>query len=349
MMSSGDTELGGYMPTRSPLWRRYAVIAIQLVAAGAMVAVALTSCTQASHRNSTGSGQRNQRPHNAVRAAAPEYFNQLQPYLSFGWLPPSTTVESGESGTTVQYLSAGQPRVEPAWLLSAYAAGQCIFARLDLRCAGLGQHPDITMTSKLPDIGGLPAFWTGASQTGGILIWQYARGGWARLDFSNSADAVNVADHVGFGATTAPLRFPAQLTGMPGWQLKYARFNPGRGGLLVTDYGFATGAALHAAGPGVPAGYPGVVISDAGVEKLCHFAAGEQTIRTVLAGYQVTVAAGPFKLGGAFHELCAASAGGLSVDVLIAGGHPTVGVTTIFTHLKLLGPDPANWATDPIG
>jgi len=326
--------------------RRLATIATPLIAIVAVTAIALTFGAQAGHRGPLGPGPRHQRTHHARQPSAPVSFNPLHPYLSFGWLPPGTSVVSGESGTTAQYVNAGRPGVQVAWMLSAYAAGHCSVANLHFRCAGLDPRFDVLVSSRLPDIGGRPAYWTGPSQYGGILIWQYARDGWAMLDFHSSADAVRVAEHVIFGGPTAPLKFPVQLTGMPGWQLKYAMFNPGRGGSLATDAGFATGAALHAPGQGSPSGYPEVSITSSG--QPCSFTPGESA-RSVVAGYRVTTTTGPFKLGGTFHEVCAASADGLWVDVTLSGRHAAVDVATIFAHLKLLGPDPANWTTNPIG
>ena len=40
----------------------------------------------------------------------------------------------------------------------------------------------------------------------------------------------------------------------------------------------------------------------------------------------------------------------LSVQVSVGERRPAFDVTTIFAHLKLLGPDPANWTTTrPVG
>jgi hypothetical protein len=48
-------------------------------------------------------------------------------------------------------------------------------------------------------------------------------------------------------------------------------------------------------------------------------------------------------------EVCAAHADGLSVDIEEFGPHPSIGVASLFKHLRLLGTNPANWTSNPIG
>jgi hypothetical protein len=74
-----------------------------------------------------------------------------------------------------------------------------------------------------------------------------------------------------------------------------------------------------------------------------------ERISGVVAGYQVTITSYPSKLGGKFYDLCAPNADGLYVDVTEGSGHAAPGVVAIFSHLLLLGPNPANWTTNPIG
>jgi hypothetical protein len=47
--------------------------------------------------------------------------------------------------------------------------------------------------------------------------------------------------------------------------------------------------------------------------------------------------------------VCAAHADGLSVDIEEFGPHPSIGVASLFRHLRLLGANPANWTSNPIG
>ena len=72
-------------------------------------------------------------------------------------------------------------------------------------------------------------------------------------------------------------------------------------------------------------------------------------MHTVVNGYRVIVARGP-----SGKVLCAANAGGLSVQIEERSNRPgadlaSVDVVGLFArHLHLLGASPAHWATQPI-
>jgi len=49
-------------------------------------------------------------------------------------------------------------------------------------------------------------------------------------------------------------------------------------------------------------------------------------------------------------DLCAAHADGLSLYISQFGTHPPIGLASLFRdHLRLLGADPADWTSKPIG
>jgi hypothetical protein len=49
-------------------------------------------------------------------------------------------------------------------------------------------------------------------------------------------------------------------------------------------------------------------------------------------------------------ELCAAHAGGFAVSIIQYGPRPAIGVASLFRdHLRLLGTNPANWTSNPLG
>ena len=49
-------------------------------------------------------------------------------------------------------------------------------------------------------------------------------------------------------------------------------------------------------------------------------------------------------------QLCAPRARGLIVVISEFGPHPAISVNSLFgRHLRLLGPNPANWTSKPIG
>lgn len=277
---------------------------------------------------------------------APQYFDPLRLYPSFGWLPAGTHVISGETGPTTQNLNAAQAGGPMTWQLTVHAGGQCSTSGMVLHCAGASSLFDVPMTTQLPEINGLPAYWN-VNQVGqGILVFEYARDGWAELEFRDQADAVRVAASITFGASSASPIFPVQLTGLPGWRLRYEMFNPtAQGSLAAGIIGFASGAAVDAPGLGSPTNYPSVNVSKAGSGGSCYFTAGESSI-SVIAGYSVTVTRAPTD---SVEELCVADADGLTVDVIVNGNQPAIDVTQVFAHLRLLGPDPAHWSTSPVG
>jgi hypothetical protein len=94
-----------------------------------------------------------------------------------------------------------------------------------------------------------------------------------------------VAKHVTFDSSTAAPIFPVQLTGLPGWQLRYENFNPMPDGALAAGVlGFARAAAVDAPGPGDLDKYPVLNVTKAGSGGSCYFTAG-QSSRSVIAGY----------------------------------------------------------------
>jgi hypothetical protein len=327
--------------------RRLAGTATTLVVASAVAAVVLTHGPQAGRVGPVGPGHRHHRVHHTL-GQAPRYFDPLRPYLSFGWLPPRTRVVYGDTGTTEQDLIAGGPgTMVQLW---AYAAGQCSWAHMLFRCAGQSSEFDVHLTSRLA---GHPFFeWGDAAdhwRGRGFLIWRYARDGWAELQFTATASqAVRVAEHVIFGGPAAPLRFPARLTGMPGWRLRFAQFSTGRDGSLSTRFGFATGAGLYVPSPTrtwypVPTGFPTVTIKG---PKPCTDNPAGPTL-SVITGHRITFFA-PSRPKVARY-VCVANIDGLTVGVGVTGRHPIADATTIFAHLRLFGPDPANWTTKPVG
>jgi hypothetical protein len=47
-------------------------------------------------------------------------------------------------------------------------------------------------------------------------------------------------------------------------------------------------------------------------------------------------------------EVCASDAAGLLVRVSVVGRRPPLTAAQVFGRLKLLGPDPAHWTTQPL-
>jgi hypothetical protein len=210
-------------------------------------------------------------------------------------------------------------------------------------------------------VGGHRAFWAGAS-----LVWQYARGGWAQLaipvrDFSalrhdtvKQAEAIKIARHLRFGAATPALVFPTQLTGLPSqWRISDVDYTNDAGVLRAESYMLTTGASRFfpdVGDLGIWTYAPSIDIHPSPRKGTCspHDPATRNTSE-ILNGYRVVVKR--MTMGGhPRQELCAAHAGGFWLSIIQYGPHPAIGVASLFRdHLRLLGTDPANWTSNPLG
>jgi hypothetical protein len=338
---------------RRRAWRRAGIAALS-VAAAAVVALAVA----------VGPARPGAGPP-AAGPAAPRQFNPLIPNVSFGWLPAGQSLISGGVRPTQVYLGAGPPSAGfPPWRLIVYARGRC---HLTGPASGLAcpTQTRFGMTARFsgraPAVGGHRAFWAGAS-----LVWQYARGGWAQLaipvrDFSAlrhdtvaQAEAIKIARHLRFGAATPALVFPAQLTGLPSqWRITDVDYVADAGVLRAESYMLVTGTSRffpHVGDLGIWTYAPYLEIRPSPRKGTCtaHDLATRNTSE-IINGYRVVVKR--MTIGGhPEQELCAAHAGGLSLSIIQFGPHPAVGVASLFRdHLQLLGTNPANWTSNPIG
>ena len=300
-------------------------------------------------------------------------FNPLQIPLIFGWLPPGQHIANIGTGRAWMFINAGT-----AWSLGVYARGQCRLQHIpvkpghvELSCTGgiLGTGESAPVVSNAPEVKGHRAYWLGGP--GPYLAWQYARGSWATLEYptkapahnaaglpssthsaklAKSALAVKVADHTITGPTAMPIRFPVQLTGVPAsWQVSSTNLTPAAGILAAELYQITSGPVVLApAGGGVPQNTPQISTIPARpltANTTCTFSGG-RPVHHVIDGYRVQTVNIPRQH---LQELCAADADGLFVYIYLAGNHPALSASRIFAHLHLLGPNPANWTTKPIG
>jgi hypothetical protein len=360
-----DTQLAHHRGRVRLRWRRAGVATAPVLAAAAVVAV-IISVGAIPFRPSSGQP--------AAGAAAPRQFSPLDPFVSFGWLPAGNKLVAGSTGGKRIGLVAGPKlHANSEWSLTVYAAGQCHLtaAARDLSCADpylLG--PDqAKITGRAPAVQGHRAFWSDS-----LLVWQYGRGGWARLGLpypndirarrtpaafaAAQRDAVKIAGHTRFGVATAPLVFPAQLTGLPRqWHVSSVYYLPADGVLRASMYALNADAAA-----GALAFDGGLTFQDnlpwIGIDPLtsphnpCAFYPhrdGYVSTREVINGYRVIVSSMP---DGNYpsQQACAGSAQGLSVFIAERGPHPAISAASLFgQHLRLLGPNPANWTSKPIG
>ncbi|HWG64080.1 MAG TPA: hypothetical protein VG253_20520 [Streptosporangiaceae bacterium] len=318
----------------------------------------------------------------AGRPAAPRQFNPLVPYLSFGWLPEGNRLVAGDARPEVVALVAGRKLSALSnWNLTVYAAGQCQLTRPagDLKCSTEAlEGLTARISGRAPAVQGHRAFWAGpgpisglppalqrhrASRSDSYLLWQYARGGWAGLVLPTAnatklsaaqreaykQDAVKIANHVRYGAATPPLVFPAQLTGLPSrWRVGSVYYQPDGRLLRASRFALTTGTPDLGADGGMEfqtnLPYFGVIDPATFYRNFCPTSGSE-----IINGYRVVVTNQVARTLPS-ETLCAANADGLALSINQQGAHPPISVASLFRdHLRLLGSNPANWTTKPIG
>jgi hypothetical protein len=333
-------------------WRRACVAGTSVLAAAAIAALAAGVGPVR-----LGSGLPANRP------AAPRQFNPLVPYLSFGWLPAGNRLVAGDARPEVVALVAGRKLYALSnWDLRVYAAGQCHLTGPagELKCSTPAlEGLTARITGRAPAVRGHRAFWAGP-----YLVWQYARGGWAwlMLPTANASpklsvakreaykrEAVKIASHVRYGAATPPLVFPAQLTGLPSrWRVGSVYYQPDGGVLRASRFALTTGTPDLGADGGLEFQTNLPSFDEIGPATSYRNFCG-QPANEIINGYRVVVT---HQIVGTrpSQGLCAANADGLALTMGQQGAHPPISVASLFRdHLRLLGANPANWTTKPIG
>ena len=268
------------------------------------------------------------------------------------------------------------------WNLIVYAAGQCHLTRpgRELKCSTAAlEGLTAQISGPAPAVQGHRAFWAGPAPISGLppalqrhrasrgadsyLLWQYARGGWAALVLPTAnatklsaaqreaykQDAVKIANHVRYGAASPPLVFPAQLTGLPSrWRVGSVYYQPDGRLLRASRFALTTGTPDLGADGGLEfqtnLPYFGVIAPATFYKNFCPTSGSE-----IINGYRVVVTN---QAGGTLpnESLCAANADGLALTIDQQGAHPPISLASLFgDHLRLLGTNPANWTTKPIG
>jgi hypothetical protein len=341
-----DVEFARSRGRRKLRWRR---ASLAVGSAAAVVAVAVAAVAVPGSGGTAPGRGRVPEAHGPV--AAPSGFDPLRPYATFGWLPAGESLVQGTTSTNDVDLIAG---TGPAWELKVYAAGFCgLTSGQVLRRLGLHQQPQLDCSKSVNGavyqvtsvaaarVDGHTAFWT-ANQT--YLIWQYANHGWAALTSpirNASSVALKVARGVRYGAAGPPIKFQVQAVNIPReWTILLVHFWPYAGVLrgyqyIVVGTGVDAGAAIFSAVPatGISSCYP-----------------GKDSPRETINGYQVVVNHYPASNGSPpALRVCAPDADGVSV-IISTGSHESPDAVSIFRrHLRILGTNPANWTTDPLG
>lgn len=341
--------------------RRALLVTIPVLAAAVVTVVALA----------VAGARPGGRPAPAKPAAA-QQFNPLIPYAVFGWLPAGRKLLEGGTTRGATYQVAGPPSLSRRpWYLLAYPAGGCQLTKArGLTCKAYYPFGPLALTGRAPDIRGHRAFWAtayAAPWPWRALAWQYAPGSWAVLELGKTTPpgrhgrqvVVKAAGHARFGGHAAPpVAFPIQLTGLPAsWRLisgvrawmpewNGVTYRPDGHVLYASHWSVSTGAT--STGPHARP-FLTFTVGLAGQPGSCRAGAQGPPVHEVVKGYRVIVTRGPFG-----QTLCAASAGGLSVQIDERSNRPGAGLASVdlaglfARHLHLLGTNPAHWATQPI-
>jgi hypothetical protein len=345
--------------------RRVAAIGSPIVAAAAAVAIGLSL--------SVVSGVAGTKPASTRPRVAPTRFNPLVPYASFGWLPGAPWQIDGSAYPTVLFLMANQvthgtEETLPSPQLVVYPARGCALTATRLACGSASNYTSeiASVSGRGPIINGHASYWAqvvqhqvdwfllpstlidGRAGPVRVLAFQSRRGVWALLDYPDRPTAIRIAQHVRFAQETH-VRFPMQLTGLPRqWNtIQQVNYSPAGGSLL-------SGGALILA--------PRLEIQPDGAyydHTLTVYQAGAGSPRytcqpdgangtstcTVIDGDKVELT----QLFSGGNQLTAGDADGLDIQLNVAGPDPAPSAAEVFAHhLKLLGPNPANWTTMPI-
>jgi len=321
-----------------------------------------------------GSGGGDAGPVSPARVVLPRHpFNPLAPYAAFGWLPKGDArTLSSPASTLIQLQLTVGSAAKGQFMLTVWAPTTCNLGAAKVRTALRGAyHPTLDCEDTIsgwaaelgrpaPAVAGRPAFWFDGHE----LAWEYAPHAWAMLSAYRrgaaipDATIVKVAAHIKYAAAAKPsVKFPFQLTGLPAsWRVTSAAWRATADGLVSTISNEMGGnAAVGPPGKRFAVMLPQIEITPG--KSKCHFFNGSSgsSHRVVLNG--VTAIVTRFTSSGAppYQGLCVSETHGLHVSFLEnpepgRAGFAFGGVTGIFLHhLRLLGPDPANWTTHPLG
>jgi hypothetical protein len=354
------------------LRRRAARVASPVLAAAAVAAVVVLAVSLA-----TGPRQAAPSP---VSRSAPETFNPLVPYAAVTWYPYRPSLLGGADIHTALLLRASASSPAQSTEVALYASGWCTLQSATLSCGttAAGTRVEITVTGRAPDVQGKAAYWAryaagnwavfrpgaGAPR---MLAFQYAPGGWAVVESTGTpADVVRIAASLRYGQTS-PLRLPFRLTGLPAaWSdvllAQYTKPGPGAQAptadlLLLGSPATRLGSTPHntlsvetstrtalapvcKAGPVHIQGQPSPASSPGQVQTVpCPS-------QRMINGYRVFLNTPPVK---GKQTLFAPDAGGLYLNVQTNSPAAPLSTSSLVAgHLRLLGPDPANWTTAPV-
>jgi hypothetical protein len=300
------------------------------------------------------------KPEHASGPMAPASFDPLRIYATFGWLPPGFSVVNPPTPQTAtqSFADVNGPDGQSI-ALTVFAAHQCSFTgpfwsppKGTFQFTDGGKHRRYLHSQWYP--GGLLCNWGPQSLPRPILpagdlagshpaylmlddyghptalAWQYARDGWAVAQWSGPKPAQlrEMAARVRYRSNLR-LRFPFRLAGIPAsWKVTEA-------GSQV-EGGKLRGYVLYLGPSQDPQGIT-VLIEPPYTDGCVNIGGKTQSV-------SFDGADGVLRSAG--QEACFGNLHGMYVYV---SSDQAGGALGLLRHVQVLGPDPANWTTRPLG
>lgn len=359
--STVDVALARKLGRRRLRLRRAGVPAVSLgivVAVGALFATGVLPPSASGRPATHGHKLRLHKPGHARGPMAPASFDPLAIYGSFGWLPRGFSATNSDSPqeTNAAFANVTGPHRESI-ALTVYAAHRCstksgpiwwppkgsfrfvgtrrryLHSRryqLGLVCGQAQTFPTIPIVPAAQPVDGHRAYlMPGDLGQPNALAWEYAREGWAVVKWlgPKPAQIAKIADAVRFHAN-GRLLFPFRLTGVPSsWKVT--------GAGSQVEAGKLRGYLLYLEPPGDSHGI--TIVIEPPYTNGCDI--GGTTQPATFDGVSgVTRTAG--------QEACFPDLHGMYVYVRSSQAGGGLG---LLHHVQVLGPDPANWTTRPLG
>jgi hypothetical protein len=333
------------------------VIAVGALFAGGVLPAGPTSRPAAATHADKGRARKTE---HASGPAAPASFDPLAIYATFGWLPAGFSVGSPPSAQTAtqSFANVNGPNGQSI-ALTVFAAHQCSFTgpfwsppKGTFQFTDGGKHKRYLRSRLYP--GGLVCNWGPQPLPGPILpaghlaggqpaylmlddnghptalAWQYARDGWAVAQWSGPRPAQlrEMAARVRYWSNLR-VPFPFRLAGIPAsWKVT--------GAGSYVEGGKLTGYLLYLGPSQDPAGV--TVLVEPSYSNGCVNIGGKTQSVSFDGAAGVLRTADQLACFGSLHGMY------VSVQSDQAGG-----ALGMLRHVHVLGPDPANWTTQPLG
>lgn len=266
---------------------------------------------------------------------APARFSPLVLSANFGWLPSFWNEEDASVMVTPTFTVVN---LKDSQTLKVSPRGW--YPDTDLYASTRGAFPRAATDPKAPAVNGQPAYWDGNG-----IMWEYAPGAWAYLYSGGNIQASagrslieEMAGKVRFGQNQ-PLYTPFQLThGLPaGWQVTETDSVMTNGRLLVWEVG--AGPAVNPEALTIDddpqAGAPDLQppqssLTAGGIHWDYYYTTGPKADQFISATTRVD------------------DRGYLNMYYYWRGHAQALNLTGLVRSMKLLGPDPSGWTTQPV-